>query len=137
MTDPLHLALTAEPAAASFARARLGAWLHHQAWPGDAGEDIVFAVNELVTNAIEHAYPPQRPGPVDLTAAVHPTQPGFRQIHIDVADHGHWQLTATHHHHHHGLPLVTALMNEVLITSNTTGTHVSANSPPVPDPTDS
>lgn len=58
-----------------FVRAHLRAWLHHHRWPGDARDDIVPVVNELVSNAIEHAYPLQRVGPVDVTTAVRPAGP--------------------------------------------------------------
>jgi serine phosphatase RsbU (regulator of sigma subunit)/anti-sigma regulatory factor (Ser/Thr protein kinase) len=48
---------------------------------------LKMAVSEAVTNAIEHAYPPGRTGPVWLVAIVLPD--GF--LEVNVADRGRWQ----------------------------------------------
>jgi anti-sigma regulatory factor (Ser/Thr protein kinase) len=52
----LQLELAADPVVASVVRDEVGRWLTVLGWPADQGEDIVLAVSEAVSNAIEHAY---------------------------------------------------------------------------------
>jgi hypothetical protein len=50
--------VTAEPASASVARDRVSRWLRGAGWPPEPLEEVVYAVSEAVSNAIEHALPP-------------------------------------------------------------------------------
>lgn len=59
--------VTAELASASVARDRVSRWLRLAGWPPEPLEEVVYAVNEAVSNAIEHAYPPNSDGTVDVT----------------------------------------------------------------------
>ena len=52
----LFLALPAALTAAAEVRALLGAWLTTHGWPPAAQEDLVLAVNEAVSNSVEHGY---------------------------------------------------------------------------------
>lgn len=131
-TAPLQLALAAEPTAAFHIRARLRTWLHDHQWPADRRDDLVLVVNELVTNTIQHAYPPpRRRGSVDVTATVQPAGHDLRQVHIEVVDHGCWRLTAARNDRY-GLPLVAALMDDLVISTTIAGTQMVTNSSPVP-----
>ena len=40
----------------------LRSWLEELGWPTEAAQDIVLAVNEAITNVVEHAYPSRRGG---------------------------------------------------------------------------
>jgi hypothetical protein len=53
----------------------------------DTEQDLVLAVNEAASNAIEHAY--VAPGPGDLVTVSLWTEP--RHLHVEVADHCRWQ----------------------------------------------
>jgi PAS domain S-box-containing protein len=66
-------------------------WLNRFGPVEDDRQILVMAVSEAVTNAIEHAYPPGRPGPVRLVASVLPD--GF--LEVSVADRGRWQEPGT------------------------------------------
>jgi anti-sigma regulatory factor (Ser/Thr protein kinase) len=64
----LRRLLPAQPGSLRPARAAIAEWLTQLHWPGDDAEDLILAVNEAVTNAIEHAYPADRPGSLGLCA---------------------------------------------------------------------
>src|SRR2546421_616282 len=72
----LRLALPAEPIVVSVARDQLRRWLAGLSWPSGQLEDIVLAVNEAVTNAIEYAYLDQPQGVVEIQGGVEPTPDG-------------------------------------------------------------
>ena len=48
--------LPANPVAIPVARYQVRRWLAALSWPAAALDDIVLAVSEAVTNAVEHAY---------------------------------------------------------------------------------
>ncbi|MBL7258716.1 SpoIIE family protein phosphatase [Paractinoplanes lichenicola] len=83
---PLAVDLAAAPGRLAELRDTVRAWL----WPiGPAGGDehaIDLAVSELMANAIEHAYPRFRPGPVRLRADL---ETGG-VLRLEVADDGVW-----------------------------------------------
>jgi anti-anti-sigma factor len=84
---PLHLELPGELTSVTTARHAFGAWLDQiDAATEDRG-DLELAVAEIVTNAIEHAYLPDRPGLVELRAAL--CEDG--NLECQVTDHGSWR----------------------------------------------
>ena len=87
----LRLELPADPIAISVARHQLHRWLTELSWPPGQLEDIVLAVNEAVTNAIEYAYLDQPPGLVEVHGGVEATADEQRQATIIVRDHGRWR----------------------------------------------
>ena len=62
-------------------------WLAPLALDEDTEQDLVLAVNEAASNAIEHAY--VAPGPGDLVTVSLWTEP--RHLYVEVADHCRWQ----------------------------------------------
>jgi serine phosphatase RsbU (regulator of sigma subunit)/anti-sigma regulatory factor (Ser/Thr protein kinase)/anti-anti-sigma regulatory factor len=73
-------------------------------------QSLEMAVSEVVTNAIEHAYPPGTTGPVRLVAAVLPN--GL--LEVNVADRGRWQDPGTvDDDRGHGLLVVGQLADEM------------------------
>jgi anti-sigma regulatory factor (Ser/Thr protein kinase) len=66
-------------------------------------DDVALAVNEALTNSVQHAYPGAR-GPVWLDGHV-----AVGQVRMVVTDHGHWRPSGGRHHHGRGLRLVHAL----------------------------
>jgi anti-sigma regulatory factor (Ser/Thr protein kinase) len=72
-------------------RATLTAWAQAVGFTGYGLDDVVLAVDEAVTNAIEHGYrdrPDDQPGRVVVFAGCTPVQ---RMVHLVVADHGCWR----------------------------------------------
>ncbi len=72
LADPvpaLHLELPSERASVTTVRRAFGEWLDQVDPVAEDGNDLRLAVVEIVTNAIEHAYPPDRPGLVEFRAA--------------------------------------------------------------------
>src|SRR5690242_9937899 len=87
LIPPLHLELPGELTSVTTARHAFGAWLDQiDAATEDQG-DLELAVAEIVTNAIEHAYLPDRPGLVELRAAL--CEDG--NLECQVTDHGSWR----------------------------------------------
>jgi anti-sigma regulatory factor (Ser/Thr protein kinase)/anti-anti-sigma regulatory factor len=71
---------------------------------------LTMAVSEAITNAIEHAYPAGRAGPVWLVAIVLPD--GF--LEVNVADRGRWQEPGTDDDDRgHGLLVIGQLADEM------------------------
>src|SRR5437764_8985090 len=113
-----RLALPADPIAISVARHQVHRWLAGLSWPAGQLEDIVRAVSEAVTNAIEHAYLDQPPGLVDVRGGVEATPGGQRRVTIIVRDHGRWRLAPTDQEHsHRGIPLMPACMDTATIAT--------------------
>ena len=56
--SPHEVILAARPESPRAARNQVRAWLDAASWPTDLIHDLVYAVNEAVTNAVEHAYSP-------------------------------------------------------------------------------
>ena len=76
----------------------------------DDRQSLEMAVSEAVTNAIEHAYPSGRAGPVRLVAVLLPD--GF--LEVNVADQGRWQEPVTAEDGRgHGLLVIGQLADEM------------------------
>jgi len=132
--------LTAELASASVARDRVSRWLRGAGWPPEPLEEVVYAVSEAVSNAIEHAYPPDSDGIVEVTGWMAILATGQRRAVVRVRDHGRWRpIPLADEGRRQGIPLMRAFMDAVVICRGehpiTTGTDVLLISPPAPPPT--
>lgn len=131
----LFLALPAALTAAAEVRALLGAWLTTHGWPPEAQEDLVLAVNEAVSNSIEHGYglrpgTPGRPGVVEVAAEIMTTG-GERRVEIAVRDRGTWRTPPRlRDHRRHGIPIMKACSAECVIDGTPSGTTVVLRSHP-------
>jgi anti-sigma regulatory factor (Ser/Thr protein kinase) len=113
---PLRLELPADPIAPSVARNRVSHWLTTLRWPGGQREDIVLAVSEAVSNAVEHAYLDQPSGLVEIRGGVETTLGGQRRVTVIVRDHGRWRPVPVHdENRRRGIPLMRACMDSVTI----------------------
>lgn len=132
----LRLALPADPISISVARARVRRWLAEWAWPEDQLDDIVLAVSEAVSNAIEHAYLNQPPGTVDVCGGIEITPCKQQRATITVRDHGRWRPIPIHHdNRRRGIPLMRACMGTVTIgqpNDDPVGTQVVLRSKAIP-----
>src|SRR3954451_17251069 len=83
MSSDVRLTLPARPENVSVIRHVLGAFAEALLLPDELIEDLRLAVTEACTNVVRHAYPPERPGPVEI--AIVPTQ---ELVTVVVRDHG-------------------------------------------------
>lgn len=114
------------------ARRELRRWLARRSWPTDQAEELLLAVDEAITNAVEHAYPYglARPG-VGLQVDER-TEPTARRAVIIVRDRGRWrQPPADPGHRGRGLAMIRALTESLTITPTPAGTEVRMISRPV------
>ena len=108
--------LPADPVAIPVARHQVRRWLSTLSWPAAQLEDIVLAVSEAVTNAIEHAYVNQLPGVVEVRGVVEALVSGLHRVTVIVRDYGCWRLAPTPDEHgHHGISIMRACMDTVTI----------------------
>ncbi len=118
--DACRVVFAARACGLPVVRRRLQDWLHDLDWPVEPAQDIVLAVNEAVTNAVEHAYSGVDPdavgagaaAPIDVRAVVErsadlPVRPRLRshaptttavragdRVRIRVRDAGRWRPDA-------------------------------------------
>ena len=83
----LHLELPGRLDSVTAARRRLGEWFDRLDLAQDDRDALQLAVVEAVTNAVEHAYPPDQGGPVQVDAAL--CDDGH--LECRVTDHGEWR----------------------------------------------
>src|SRR4029078_78460 len=87
VTERVHtdvkLTLPARPENVSVIRHVLGAFAEALRLPDDLVEDLRLAVPEECTNVVRHAYPPEVPGPVEITIC-----PTDDVVSVIVADQG-------------------------------------------------
>jgi anti-sigma regulatory factor (Ser/Thr protein kinase) len=111
----------------SLARGRR-AWLQQLGYPTDTNDELVVAVNEAVTNAVVHPYPPDQPGTTfALTLWCEQAM-----AYIAVRDHGRWQSSASTRYGGHGISLMRGLVHTVDIEGDENGTSVTCRHP-LPD----
>jgi anti-anti-sigma factor len=84
----LHLELPGEVTSVTAVRRAFGAWLDQVDPAAEDRGDLQLAITEIVTNAIEHAYPPGRPGPIEFQAVL--CDDG--NLECQITDHGSWQV---------------------------------------------
>ncbi len=134
----LLIALPADPASAAVARTRLRAWLAAHGWPRAHQDDLVLALSEAVSNAIEHGYGVRpgvagRPGVVEVRAEIMTGDDDERRVEITVRDHGGWRTAPRRRaHRRHGIPIMRACVAECVIDGTASGTTVVLRSMPVP-----
>lgn len=136
--QPLRLTLPADPVAPSVARQQVREWLAAWSWPADQSDDIMLAVSEAVSNAIEYAYLDRPPGIVDVCGGIEATPDGCQRATIIVRDHGRWRpAPGDDENRRRGIPLMHACMDTVTITqpNDRPGTRVMLRSKPIPPPT--
>jgi anti-sigma regulatory factor (Ser/Thr protein kinase) len=143
MPAPPRLHLQTDTVVPSLVRSQLRSWLTALAWPPGQRDDIVLAVSEAISNSVEHAYPTERPGIVELHAETHNDSgagPGqTRRITITIRDHGRWRpAPEDDENRRRGIPIMRACMDTVVIEPLTgadnqpAGTRVTLISAPVP-----
>src|ERR1700754_257466 len=81
ITTDVKLTLPARPENVSVIRHVLGAFAEALRLSDDLVEDLRLAVTEACTNVVRHAYPPELPGPVEISI-----RPMDEQVSVIVSD---------------------------------------------------
>ncbi len=104
-------------------RRRLSAWARAVGMSDSQVEDFVLAADEAMSNAVSHAYDPDRPGTFDLHATHHPER---NAVSVTVRDRGCWRagIADPGAQHGRGLILIRALAHETAVEPSATGTTV-------------
>ncbi|WP_142096600.1 ATP-binding protein [Pseudonocardia cypriaca] len=88
--DVISMVLMADPVSLSVVRERFRRWLGALCWPPREVDDIVMAVNEAVTSAVEHIHPSIIGAEVRVAARQYAEPDGGRRILVAVAGGEHW-----------------------------------------------
>jgi anti-sigma regulatory factor (Ser/Thr protein kinase) len=128
-TDPRLLAITvpAHRDQLSWMRVRVRHWFSDRDVPPTTCSDIGLAVDEALTNSVEHAYRRRNdPGMMELTIMLHPGT-----VSLSVIDHGSWKHSTPEHGsiRGHGLPMIRALAEQVDLNPTSHGTILTAHFP--------
>jgi anti-sigma regulatory factor (Ser/Thr protein kinase) len=127
----LAMTLAADPVVLSRTRQRLGGWLSELGWPNDPADDVVLAVSEAVSNALEHAYRGPDRGWIHITAEPTDHRDGARVV-VRVTDHGQWRPAAgPHPYRGHGIKVMSELMDRLEFQRGPAGTTVTLTSRPI------
>ena len=117
---PLQIRLPAIPASLAVIRAHLRTWLPTAQVTPSAAADVLLAVGEAVSNAVEHAVRGSARD-VQLEVTAWATNTGLA---LTVKDNGHWHAPRRSAQRGHGSRLMSALVDTVTITPTPQGTTV-------------
>jgi anti-sigma regulatory factor (Ser/Thr protein kinase) len=139
VAQTLDLVLAADWISPSVARDRVRSWLRANRWSPAHTDDLVLAINEAVSNSIEHGYliaPNEAAG--RQTVAVHGeisrAANGSRRIELVVRDRGVWRPPDEDPHstRGQGIRLMRACVEHLTIDGTDDGTTVVMHSHPAP-----
>jgi serine phosphatase RsbU (regulator of sigma subunit)/anti-sigma regulatory factor (Ser/Thr protein kinase)/transcriptional regulator with GAF, ATPase, and Fis domain len=122
---PLEISFPAHVNELSRSRAALRTWLSQARVDPDQAHDMLVAAGEAVANAIEHGHRDSPEGIITLRATI-----SVDQVQLTVVDTGSWKPPRpdADRHRGRGITLMRALMQDVTIHPDATGTtvHLSA-----------
>ncbi|STZ81118.1 PAS domain-containing protein [Mycolicibacterium aichiense] len=117
---PLEVTIPADPLHLAPARAALRDWLTSAGIDHDQAQDVLVAAGEAVTNAIEHGYRHGEGGTITLQATSE-----VDLLRLTITDAGSWKPKETGYTHRgRGIQIMEALMEDVSILPDATGTVV-------------
>jgi anti-sigma regulatory factor (Ser/Thr protein kinase) len=117
--EPFRATLAEGPRSLSPARRALRDWLVAAGADGDWIEEVLVALSEACTNALEHAYAGQDLGSVEVHATI-----DAGNLEMVVADHGAWKEPLDRGNRGRGRKLMENLMDHAVIESGPAGTVV-------------
>ena len=137
----IHRSWPADSAQLAVIRHELSGWLAPLRVTEEETAGVVLAVDEAAVNAVLHAYRPEESGSVELTLWTEPG-PGIDDatLSIEVVDHGHWRQPESTVDGGRGIPLMSHVVESVLIHYDDRGSRVllrqrlRAASTPTPAP---
>jgi anti-sigma regulatory factor (Ser/Thr protein kinase) len=127
----ISMVLMADPVSLSVVRQRFRVWLADLAWPDEEVDDIVLAVSEAVSNAVEHADAPGFASEVRVAARQFTEPDGGRRVVVGVSDNRRWCPRETQQGL--GLLMIHTCMDDVQYDTNhevTTMVMTSVRVPP-------
>lgn len=111
----------AAPSALVEMRAMVRAWLRESRVLDDLQiEGALLAFGEAASNAVEHAYPADAPGAVDVRLDEDHTR-----VSIAVHDHGRWRDPPAPGLRGRGLNIISRLVDDIVVNTDETGTSVT------------
>jgi anti-sigma regulatory factor (Ser/Thr protein kinase) len=118
---PLELTLPADAHQLAGTRTALRSWLEQAGMGPDQTINVLIAAGEALANAIEHGHRNSPEGPVGLRVIALADR-----VHVTVTDSGSWKATVPDPNttRGRGISLMRALMHDVTIESDDTGTTV-------------
>lgn len=139
VAQTLDLVLAADWISPSVARDRVRSWLRANRWSPAHIDDLVLAVNEAISNSIEHGYligpeDPPRPETIELQATITRAADGTRHSEFVIRDNGTWQPPdhGGYSTRGQGIRLMRACVEHLTIDGTDAGTTVVLLSRPVP-----
>jgi serine/threonine-protein kinase RsbW len=136
----LDLVLAADWISPSVARDRVRGWLRANRWSPAHIDDLVLAVNEAVSNSIEHGYlvgseSPPAPKTVEVHGRITRASDGSRRVELTVRDEGIWLPPNEDGHstRGQGIRLMRACVEHLTIEGSDNGTTITLHSRPVPN----
>jgi anti-sigma regulatory factor (Ser/Thr protein kinase) len=118
--EPLVVRLPAVATSLGPLRERLRRWLEADGFSRAALGDVLLAVGEAASNAIEHPIDP-RPAAILVTL----TRTGERDTRIEIRDHGRWKDAPSARHRGRGTQIMQAVAGEVAVERTSQGTTVT------------
>jgi GAF domain-containing protein/anti-sigma regulatory factor (Ser/Thr protein kinase) len=117
----LRESFAAEPTQLAPLRHAFRAWCATHAVHDDDITDLVLAVGEAASNAVEHAYHEQPAGRVELEARIDADD----IVHIEVRDHGHWRELPAPGNRGRGLDLMRVITDSLDVERRGGGTTLT------------
>jgi serine/threonine-protein kinase RsbW len=139
VAQTLDVVLSADWISPSVARDRVRAWLRANRWSPAHTDDLVLAVNEAVSNSIEHGYlvgpdDPPTSSIVRVQGVIRRARDGSRRAELVIRDHGRWRPPTEDDHstRGQGIRLMRACVEHLTVDGDAEGTVVTMHSLPVP-----
>jgi anti-sigma regulatory factor (Ser/Thr protein kinase) len=129
--DVISMVLMADPVSLSVVRERFRRWLSSLYWPEREVDDVVMAVNEAVTSAVEHTHPAAIGAEVRVAARKYDEPDGGRRVLVAVAGGEHWTPEPTGFEGP-GLLMIHACMDAIEVSREDDGTTMLLTSARVP-----
>ena len=127
----ISMVLMADPVSLSVVRERFQRWLAGLCWPSREVDDIVMAVNEAVSNAVEQTHPSAVGAEVRVAARQFSERDGGRRVLVAVAAGEYWSPDPDGFEGP-GLLMIHACMDVVEIAREADGTTMLMTSARVP-----
>ncbi|GEL21409.1 hypothetical protein PSU4_03630 [Pseudonocardia sulfidoxydans NBRC 16205] len=125
----LALEIVSDPARLAPMRRAVVAWARALDLTEDTVADLQLAVGEAAANGVEHAYPADSTGLVEVTLRLRRRR-GRRVVAVRVSDQGRWRRPpADPGYRGRGIAMIRAVAHDVAITPGRRGTEVTFSLP--------
>ena len=123
----LHQVFLGDVSTPSLVRRGLAAWLEEHGVAAGHRDDLVLAVNEAVTNVVDHAYGGEdRAGHLEIDVELSDRPDGQRWVTAAVTDYGVWrQVPSVNGFRGRGLQMISACTDWRTIEPRAIGTKVT------------